>query len=210
MIMTTRERKKENLDDTHDNDSLQDCHDKDKSCTTATTAAQIAPEEAAVVPLSSSSPFDFEEKNTNTNTTGTASNAASTGYMYPTLYEEADEMLQASVLIYSLTELRTLAKKDAFNKRQQGTLLRDGTDQTILTMPLRLRTCLDILHKNYDVMQACLGETEHSNTMKSLHIIHERSIHRNPHQEQHASTRVVVLFFCQRNSGTNHNHNNGR
>lgn len=88
-------------------------------------------------------------------------------YQYPNLYDEADEMLQVSMLIYSLADLRTLAR-DAERKEKIK------TPEKILDMPLRLPTCLQVLEDNYDVMKECLGEAEHINTMNSLNLIHAR------------------------------------
>lgn len=49
-------------------------------------------------------------------------------YNYPSLYEEADEMLQVALLIYTMTDLRTLAKK------KKTTLI---NPELVLTLPLR-------------------------------------------------------------------------
>lgn len=49
-------------------------------------------------------------------------------YNYPSLYEEADEMLQVALLIYTMTDLRTLAKK------KKTTLV---NPELVLTLPLR-------------------------------------------------------------------------
>jgi hypothetical protein len=100
-------------------------------------------------------PFTFEEKQ------GVDS------YQYPNLYEEADEMLQASLLIYSITDLRSLAKDPKRKDKLK-------TSEKILDMPLSLQTCLQVLEDNYDVMKECLGEVDHINTMNSLNMIHAR------------------------------------
>lgn len=49
-------------------------------------------------------------------------------YNYPSLYEEADEMLQVALLIYTMTDLRALAKK------KKTTLV---NPELVLTLPLR-------------------------------------------------------------------------
>ncbi|MGK3749295.1 MAG: hypothetical protein ACI8RD_001589 [Bacillariaceae sp.] len=100
-------------------------------------------------------PFTFEEKH------------GGDSYQYPNLYEEADEMLQASLLIYSITDLRSLAKDPKRKDKLK-------TYEKILDMPLSLSTCLQVLEDNYDVMKECLGEADHINTMNSLNMIHAR------------------------------------
>ena len=100
-------------------------------------------------------PFTFEEKQ------------GVDLYQYPNLYEEADEMLQASLLIYSITDLRSLAKDPKKKDKLK-------THEKILDMPLSLQTCLQVLEDNYDVMKECLGEVDHINTMNSLNMIHTR------------------------------------
>lgn len=88
-------------------------------------------------------------------------------YQYPNIYDEADEMLQVSMLIYSLTDLRTLAK----DPKRKDEL---KTPEKILDLPLSLSTCFQILEDNHDVMKAFLGDAEHINTMNSLKLIHAR------------------------------------
>jgi len=86
-------------------------------------------------------------------------------YQYPNLYEEANEMMHLSMLIYSLADLRALAK----DPKKKDTL---KSPEKILEMPLSLRTSLQILDENYDVMKACLGEADHADTINSLNYIH--------------------------------------
>lgn len=88
-------------------------------------------------------------------------------YRYPNLYEEADEMLQVSMLIYSITDLRTLAKDPKRNANL-------ASPEKILELPLSLSTCLQVLEENRDVMKESLGEADHVMTMNSLNMIHAR------------------------------------
>lgn len=88
-------------------------------------------------------------------------------YQYPNLYEEADEMLQASMLIYSITDLRTLAKDPKKKEKLKS-------PEKILDLPLNLKTCLQVLDDNYDAIKECLGEADHINTINYLNLIHAR------------------------------------
>jgi len=97
----------------------------------------------------------------------TFGNSGSDSYQYPCLYDEANEMLQVSMLIYSITDLRSLAKNAKMNDKLKS-------PETILDMPLTLTSCLKILNDNYDVMKDLLGENDHVYTMNSLNLIHER------------------------------------
>lgn len=100
-------------------------------------------------------PFSFEGKNFDD------------AYQYPNLYDEADEMLQISMLIYSLADLRTLAKDPARKDELKS-------PEKMLNLPLSLPTCLEVLEDNYDAMKECLGDADHVNTINSLNMIHRR------------------------------------
>jgi hypothetical protein len=103
-------------------------------------------------------PFTFVWKDTN---------GEEDTYPYPSLYDEAEEMLKLSLLIYSITDLRSLAK----NPKKAEAL---KTPEKILDLPLSLHTCLEMLEENYDVVKAEFGDAEHENTMSSLQAIHAR------------------------------------
>lgn len=88
------------------------------------------------------------------------------GYQYPTLFEEADEMLQASLLVYSITDLRSLARDP---KKKTGL----KSPEKILEMPLTLHTCLEMIEENIDAIEKEFGDV-HADTMSTLRMIHER------------------------------------
>jgi hypothetical protein len=88
-------------------------------------------------------------------------------YQYPTLYEEADEMLHVSMLIYSITDLRSLAK----NPKRKNELL---SPEKVLQLPLTFHTCLESIEENFDAIQKEFGNDQHTNTMSSLQIIQQR------------------------------------
>lgn len=88
-------------------------------------------------------------------------------YQYPTLYEEADEMLHVSLLIYSITDLRSLAR----NPKRAGDLI---SPEKVLQLPLTFHTCLESIEENFDTIQKEFGDQQHANTMSSLQIIQRR------------------------------------
>ena len=95
-------------------------------------------------------PFSFDKKD---------------GYVYPSLYEEADEMLQVSLLIYTMTDLRTLAKR-------KSTELTNP--ERVLSLPLNLATCLETIEENLDLIKSEIGDADHAMTMSALQSIQER------------------------------------
>mmetsp|Transcript_7428 Transcript_7428/g.18206 ORF Transcript_7428/g.18206 Transcript_7428/m.18206 type:complete len:519 (-) Transcript_7428:30-1586(-) len=88
-------------------------------------------------------------------------------YQYPSLYDEANEMLQVSMLIYSLTDIRSLAKDPERKAKLKS-------PELILDLPLSLRSCMQVLDDNFNIMKDLFGEAEHINTMNSMNIIHAR------------------------------------
>jgi Lipase (class 3) len=141
-------------------------------------------------------PFDIKKLLGNKQTDSTASNSSSSktshpfnfedgSYQYPNMAEEAHEMLQVSMLIYSITDLRSLAKhpKKSVNIQQP---------QRILDLPLSLTTCLEMLEENYDKVKEEFGDDEHANTMTSLQNIHAR------YQQHHnKKTNGTASFVSQ-------------
>jgi len=95
-------------------------------------------------------PFSFELEN---------------DYCYPDLYDEADAMLQVSMLIYTITDLRILAKK-------KKTKLK--TPERILTLPLRLETCFEMIRENLENIQQEFNDEDHAMTMSALQSIQQR------------------------------------
>ncbi|KAL3924306.1 MAG: hypothetical protein SGILL_001125 [Bacillariaceae sp.] len=100
-----------------------------------------------------------------------------TPYVYPSLLEEAEEMLHVSMLIYSITDLRAIAK----NKKKRKKL---KEPQRILDLPLNLAKCMQLLEDNADVVREEFGDDEHANTMASLQSIHARYQQRQKDESQ--------------------------
>ncbi|KAG7364510.1 lipase class 3 [Nitzschia inconspicua] len=111
-------------------------------------------------------------------------------YQYPSMAEEALEMLQVSMLIYSITDLRSLAKHP-----KKSTTIK--APQRILDLPLSLTTCLELLEENYDVVKETFGDDEHANTISSLQSIHAR--YQQLHQNNNTSPKnnATVSFVAQ-------------
>jgi hypothetical protein len=92
------------------------------------------------------------------------SSAAAPSYPYPTLYEEADEMLQNSLLIYAVTDLRTLAKQKKLKNHPER----------ILELPVTLSTALSMIEDNFELIQRELGDDQHELALSALKSIQER------------------------------------
>ena len=100
-------------------------------------------------------PFTFEKDDDDDN------------YKYPDLYDEADSMLQVSLLIYTVTDLRTLAKDPKKSSKLKS-------PQQILTLPLSLGTCLEMIEMNLDTIKNEISDDDHVMTMSALQSIQER------------------------------------
>lgn len=86
-------------------------------------------------------------------------------YEWPNLFTEADEMLQLSLLIYIMTDLRILAKK-----KENGLT----TPEKILTLPLSLETMAAMIAENLEQIKEAIGDSDHDMTMSALHSIQKR------------------------------------
>eukprot|EP00591_Stephanopyxis_turris_P002398 CAMPEP_0195512536 /NCGR_PEP_ID=MMETSP0794_2-20130614/4461_1 /TAXON_ID=515487 /ORGANISM="Stephanopyxis turris, Strain CCMP 815" /LENGTH=436 /DNA_ID=CAMNT_0040640341 /DNA_START=27 /DNA_END=1337 /DNA_ORIENTATION=+ len=89
-------------------------------------------------------------------------------YVWPNLWREADDMLQASLLIYPFTKLRQLAREGKLK----------GTDN-VLTLPVTAKCALEMIKDNVDSLkdqmedediQMCLG------ALKSMNERHQKSM----------------------------------
>ena len=84
------------------------------------------------------------------------------GYPFPNLYEEADEMLVVAMLMYIMTELRTMAKQ----KR-----LQHGAER-ILNLPTTLEAVICCIEENYDAIRQ--QAADHEMALQALKSIQER------------------------------------
>mmetsp|Transcript_5294 Transcript_5294/g.7634 ORF Transcript_5294/g.7634 Transcript_5294/m.7634 type:complete len:461 (-) Transcript_5294:67-1449(-) len=100
------------------------------------------------------------------NTSGTLSSFDfSDGYSYPRLFEEADAMLQVSLLIYTITDLRGLAKKKDCKLKNP---------ERLLSLPLKLADCIEIIEGNLELIKGEFNDEDHEMTMSALQYIHQR------------------------------------
>jgi hypothetical protein len=68
------------------------------------------------------------------------------------------------------------------------------TPEKILTLPLSLPTCLEMLEDNYDVVKEEFGDDEHANTMSSLQAIHTRY---HNHLANNSNNNMNTSFVSQ-------------
>lgn len=85
------------------------------------------------------------------------------GYAYPSLFQEADDMVKLSVLIYTLIELREIARS--------GKL--DGHDASlkILDLPLPMDKALSIIATEADMLKALLSDGAHEEVLSALQAL---------------------------------------
>lgn len=96
---------------------------------------------------------------------------ADDGYAFPNLFEEADEMSIVALLMYTMTELRALAKQDKVSHE-------------ILKLPITLEKTLQLIHDNLDAIKS---EIEgHEMVVTALQSIQEHFV--KVKQQQSSST----------------------
>jgi hypothetical protein len=85
------------------------------------------------------------------------------GYAYPSLFQEADDMVKLSVLIYTLIELREIARS--------GKL--DGHDASlkILDLPLPMDKALSIIATEADMLKELLSDGAHEEVLSALQAL---------------------------------------
>lgn len=81
-------------------------------------------------------------------------------WSFPPLFHEADDMLNLSLLIYTLVDLRNLAR--------DGGLGCPETSHRILEVPLPLKAALDIMAKEGETLKQALDDGEHEATLSAL------------------------------------------
>ena len=85
---------------------------------------------------------------------------------FPPLYHEADDMLNLSNLIYTLAELRDLARNGVLNNPAQS--------MRILDMPLPLDTAMKIISAEGELLKEVLDDGKHEATLSALQSLLSR------------------------------------
>lgn len=83
-----------------------------------------------------------------------------TPYIYPSLYDEASTMIDLSNLIYTLVELRELARN--------GVLTDPSKSLRILDLPLPLETAVSVIKNEAGLLREVLNDKEHGSTLSAL------------------------------------------
>ncbi|KAL7541822.1 hypothetical protein ACHAXR_011251 [Thalassiosira sp. AJA248-18] len=110
--------------------------------------------------------FNFDNPNTNTSIVNGAATPQTHRLTFPSLYHEADDMLILSNLIYTLAELRDLARNGVLNNPIQS--------MRILEVPLPLDTALKIIGAEGELLREVLDDGKHEATLSSLESLLER------------------------------------
>ncbi|KAK1742344.1 lipase class 3 family protein [Skeletonema marinoi] len=86
--------------------------------------------------------------------------ADTTPYIYPSLYDEASTMIDLSNLIYTLAELRELARN--------GVLSDPAKSLRILDLPLPMETAMTVIKGEAELLREVLGDGAHGSTLSAL------------------------------------------
>ncbi|KAL3795355.1 hypothetical protein HJC23_009528 [Cyclotella cryptica] len=85
------------------------------------------------------------------------------GYSYPSLFEEADDMVKLSTLIYSLIELREVARS--------GKLDGHPRSLQILDLPLAMDNALSIIATEAELLKEILSDGAHDQALSALQAL---------------------------------------
>lgn len=85
------------------------------------------------------------------------------GYSYPSLYEEADDMVKLSTLIYTLIELREVARS--------GKLDGHPKSLQILDLPLAMDNALSIIATEAELLKEILSDGTHEQALSALQAL---------------------------------------
>lgn len=75
------------------------------------------------------------------------------GFEWPSIFDEANEMLLASIMIYALVDLRTLARKGVLSALEEG----EDLPNRILTLPVSTREIVRLVSKNRETILDQIG-----------------------------------------------------
>ena len=89
-----------------------------------------------------------------------SNSTSTTPYIYPSLYDEASTMIDLSNLIYTLAELRELARN--------GVLSEPAKSLRILETPLPLETAMAVIKGEAELLREILGDGTHGSTLSAL------------------------------------------
>jgi len=89
------------------------------------------------------------------------------GYTYPSLFEEADDMVKLSNLIYTLIEMRDLVRSGAFDDRE--------TTKQIMELPLPMDKALSIIATEAETLKEKLSDGAHEEALSALHALMQGS-----------------------------------
>jgi len=98
------------------------------------------------------------------------------GYQYPNLFQEADEMTLLALLMYTVTDLRKMAKEQRLG----------NNPEKILQLPLTLDTALEVIEENLETIQK--EEAGHEMALSALQSIQERCQQHQQRNQQSATS----------------------
>lgn len=114
---------------------------------------------------------------------------ANDGYEWPTVYEEADDMLDASLLMYPMAELRKMARHTPEKFSDPAAILKEPSTATEIEA---------ILSQNMGVLKASFGEESSDIIDDALDAIIERQ--RSARKTAHRAPTAILAEFNDDNS----------
>lgn len=111
--------------------------------------------------------FNFDNPDANTNGSSSSSPQQTKTLTFPPLFHEADDMLILSNLIYTLAELRDLARNGVLNSPATSMRIIDAG-------PLPLDTALKIIVQEGELLKEVLDDGKHEATLSSLESLLDR------------------------------------
>ena len=116
--------------------------------------------------------FNFDNPESNTSAVNGEAMPQTHRLTFPLLYHEADDMLNLSNLIYTLAELRDLARNGVLNNPVQSV--------RILEVPLPLDTALKIISSEGGLLREVLDDGKHEATLSALESLLARQDEKRP------------------------------
>eukprot|EP00956_Cyclotella_meneghiniana_P036305 scaffold123826_cov79-Cyclotella_meneghiniana.AAC.1 len=119
-----------------------------------TQSSSSAPnDEPTALPTLDLGKYDFNNENDDD----------SNNYAYPPLFQEADDMVKLSVLIYTLIELREVARS--------GKLDENSKSMQILDVPLPMDKALSIIATEAELLKEVLSDGAHEEALSALQAL---------------------------------------
>mmetsp|Transcript_44631 Transcript_44631/g.94975 ORF Transcript_44631/g.94975 Transcript_44631/m.94975 type:complete len:627 (+) Transcript_44631:181-2061(+) len=110
--------------------------------------------------------FNFDQPDANASVSDAETTPQTRPLAFPPLFHEADDMLNLANLIYTLAELRDLARNGVLNNPDKST--------RILDLPMPLTVALQIIMSEGELLREVLDDGKHEATLSALESLLDR------------------------------------